>query len=292
MMDQANRLRSMVVQRDINHLQNNMNRNIKIYTIASGKGGVGKTNIAVNMAIAMQKKGQRVMILDADLGLANVDVVLGIYPSITLYDVMFKNKHLNDAVVSGPGGIRIIPGGSGMMEMTKIDGKRQGELAKQFTELEDIDILLIDTGAGISMNQLSFITFSHEVILVTTPEPTSITDVYSVMKIIAELKMKKKVKLIVNKATSSKLAELTYEKLQKTSSNFLGINLEYLGYVVDDVRVVNSVMKQVPFILQYPNCLASQSIERISDRIMGEEVQGTKIRTMSEVYNRLFKIFG
>lgn len=292
MMDQANRLRSMVTQRDIHQLQNHMSRDIKIFTVASGKGGVGKTNVVVNMAIALQKKGERVLILDADLGLANVDVVLGIYPRITLHDVLFRNKRLQDAVIRGPGGIRIIPGGSGILEMTKIDGDRQRNLAEQFKEIEDIDVLLIDTGAGISMSQLSFITFSQEVILITTPEPTAITDVYSVMKIISELGIKRKVRLIVNRVSSEKMAELTYEKLRKTAGNFLDIDLEYLGYVVDDVRVANSVMRQVPFMLQYPNCLASRSIERISDRIMGETVQGMKIKTMSEVYNRLFKIFG
>ena len=292
MRDQANRLRDMVVQRQISHMENRMDRGIKIFTVASGKGGVGKTNLVVNLAIALQKKGRRVLILDADLGLANVDVVLGMYPRVTLYDVMFRGKRLKDAVLKGPGGIRIIPGGSGMLEMTKLDGDRQRELARQFTEIEDIDVLLIDTGAGISMNQLSFITFSQEVILVTTPEPTAITDVYSVMKIISEVGIKRKIRLVVNRVSSAKMAELTYEKLRKTAESFLGVDLEYLGHVVDDARVSTAVMKQVPFLLQYPGCLASRCLEDISERVLGQEIAGNRLKSMSEVYNRLFKIFG
>jgi len=292
MRDQAECLRNLVRQRESEDLHKSPLKEIKIYTVASGKGGVGKTNVVVNTAIALQKKGYRVMILDADLGLANVDVVLGIYPKVTLRDVMFDGKKLRDAVVRGPGGIRIIPGGSGMLEMTKLNSNSQKALMNQFSEIDDIDILLIDTGAGISMNQLSFITFAQEVILVTTPEPTAITDVYSVMKIISELKIDRKIKLIVNKASSDKMGKLTYAKLKKTAKSFLNIELEYLGYVADDSRVGNSVMKQVPFIINYPTCLASQCIDNIAEGITGFSAKGAKITTMSEVYNRLVKIFG
>ncbi len=292
MRDQAECLRDMVRQRDWGKPVKNPKNDIKIYTVASGKGGVGKTNIVVNMAIALQEKGLQVMILDADLGLANVDVVLGIYPKITLYDVMFEGKSLKDAIIRGPGGIRIIPGGSGMIEMTKLDKEAQKKLMEQFADIEDIDVLLIDTGAGISMNQLSFITFAQEVILITTPEPTAITDVYSVIKIISELKIKRKIKLIVNKASSDKMGRLTYMKLKKTAKSFLNVELEYMGHVSDDARVGNSVMKQVPFILNYPNCLASQCIDNMAGQIVGVPISGAKIKTMSEVYNRLMKIFG
>lgn len=292
MRDQAECLRDLVKRKSASQPSKLPSRGIKIYTVASGKGGVGKTNIVVNTAIALQKRGLKVMILDADLGLANVDVVLGIYSRVTLHDVMFGDKRLQDAVMRGPGGIRIIPGGSGMIEMTNLNSEAQKKLMRQFSEMDDIDILLIDTGAGISMNQLSFITFAHEVVLVTTPEPTAITDVYSVIKIISELKIKRKIKLIVNKASSDKMGRLTYMKLKKTAESFLNVELEYLGYVADDARVGNSVMKQVPFIMKYPNCLASQCIDKIAEQIVGVSIKGAKITTMSEVYNRLVKIFG
>ena len=189
MRDQAEGLRDRIRERDWGAKNIVPNKDIKIYTVASGKGGVGKTNIVVNLAISLQKRGLQVMILDADLGLANVDVVLGIYPKLTLYDVILKGKSLKDAIVYGPSGIRVIPGGSGIIEMTRLDKDSQKKLMEQFEDMGDIDVLLIDTGAGISMNQLSFITFSQEVILVTTPEPTAITDVYSVIKIISELRV-------------------------------------------------------------------------------------------------------
>jgi flagellar biosynthesis protein FlhG len=205
---------------------------------------------------------------------------------------MFGGKRLKDAVVRGPGGIRIIPGGSGRIEMTKLGKAAQKKLMEQFEDIEDIDVLLIDTGAGISMNQLSFITFAQEVILITTPEPTAITDVYSVIKIISDLKIKRKIQLIVNKASSDKMGRLTYMKLNKTAKSFLNVELEYMGHVADDARVGNSVMKQVPFILNYPNCLASQCIDNMAGQIVGVPISGAKIKTMSEVYNRLMKSFG
>jgi len=253
---------------------------------------VGKTNIVVNLAISLQKRGLQVMILDADLGLANVDVVLGIYPKLTLYDVILKGKSLKDAIVYGPSGIRVIPGGSGIIEMTKLDKDSQKKLMEQFEDMGDIDVLLIDTGAGISMNQLSFITFSQEVILVTTPEPTAITDVYSVIKIISELKIKRKIKLITNMVQNDKLGKLAYTKLNETAKKFLDVEVDYMGYVADDTMVGNSVMQQVPFILNYPNCNASQCIDRIAEQIVGLPISGAKLKTMSQVYNRLIKIFG
>lgn len=292
MRDQAEGLRDRIRERDWGAKNIVPNKDIKIYTVASGKGGVGKTNIVVNLAISLQKRGLQVMILDADLGLANVDVVLGIYPKLTLYDVILKGKSLKDAIVYGPSGIRVIPGGSGIIEMTKLDKDSQKKLMEQFEDMGDIDVLLIDTGAGISMNQLSFITFSQEVILVTTPEPTAITDVYSVIKIISELKIKRKIKLITNMVQNDKLGKLAYTKLNETAKKFLDVEVDYMGYVADDTMVGNSVMQQVPFILNYPNCNASQCIDRIAEQIVGLPISGAKLKTMSQVYNRLIKIFG
>lgn len=292
MRDQAEGLRDKIRERDWGAKNIVPNKDIKIYTVASGKGGVGKTNIVVNLAISLQKRGLQVMILDADLGLANVDVVLGIYPKLTLYDVILKGKSLKDAIVYGPSGIRVIPGGSGIIEMTKLDKDSQKKLMEQFEDMGDIDVLLIDTGAGISMNQLSFITFSQEVILVTTPEPTAITDVYSVIKIISELKIKRKIKLITNMVQNDKLGKLAYTKLNETAKKFLDVEVDYMGYVADDTMVGNSVMQQVPFILNYPNCNASQCIDRIAEQIVGLPISGAKLKTMSQVYNRLIKIFG
>ncbi|MTI65704.1 MAG: MinD/ParA family protein [Firmicutes bacterium] len=288
-MDQAQKLRNLV---KVNKDNDNNNKDIKIYTIASGKGGVGKTNVVVNTAITLQKKGKNVLIIDADLGLANIDVILGVSPKYTLYDVLFKDIDLNDALLRGPKGIKIIPGGSGVLEMTTLSVDKQEELAKEFLKLKDIDTILIDTGAGISKNLLSFVTFSQELIIVTTPEPTSLTDAYSVMKVISKYNLKKDIKIIINRVPNEKMAKSTFNTLKKTAKNFLNINLDNLGYILDDVRVMNSVMKQEPFVLGYPRCLASKCIYSITDKLLNGKKSLKKINSIQEVYNRLIKVFG
>ncbi|MEA3423161.1 MAG: MinD/ParA family protein [Bacillota bacterium] len=268
------------------------NPNTRIFTIASGKGGVGKTNIVVNLAISLQKSGKKVLIFDADLGMANVDILLGIAPKATLYDVMFKGKDIKEVIFDGPEGIKIIPGGSGILELSKLDIMEKRIFVDQFKKLSEFDIVLIDTGAGISMNQMSFITFSDEIILVTTPEPTSITDVYSVIKIIGSLNINKKINVVVNLVNDEKEALNTFGKLNETTNSFLGIKLVYLGHVVNDVRVNNSVMRQKPFIIKYPNSMASLCIDNISKDFLNNNKNKIKAKTIDEMYNRLLKVFG
>lgn len=293
MTDQAHNLRNLVEQKRKGKIEKlSKEKDIKIYTVTSGKGGVGKTNVVVNLAITLQRKGNRVLIIDADLGMANIDVVLGLFPKTTLFDVFFNNKSLKDAIIEGPEGIKIIPGGSGIIKMTKMDSSQQSKLAEEFLELDDIDIILIDTGAGISMNLMSFITFSKEVIIVTTPEPTALTDAYGVIKVISELQLKKKIKVIVNRVSGKDRANQTFLRLHNTVKNFLKIELEDIGYIIDDIRVSNAVMDRVPFVIQYPNSIASKCIDAISEKIVGEKGNEIRLRTMSEVYNRLIKIFG
>lgn len=290
-MDQAEKLRTLMKKRN-SFPPIKSQSSIDIYTIASGKGGVGKTNLTVNLAITLQKRGKRVLIIDADLGLANVDIVLGILPKYTLYDVLFHQKSLRDAIIEGPKGIKILPGGSGMMEMATLDVQKQETLAREFFTLEDIDTILIDTGAGISKNLLSFITFSQKLILVTTPEPTSLTDAYSVIKVLAKYQLKKKIGIVVNRCPNVSIAQRTFEKLSKTADSFLNISLEDVGYIMDDIRVVHSVMNQVPFVIQYPKSIASKCITKIADHFMGQRREYKKIKSIQEVYNRLLKVFG
>lgn len=293
MTDQAQNLRSLVEKKRKEKVENILkNKEIKIYCVASGKGGVGKTNVVVNLAISLQKKGHRVLIIDADLGMANVDVLLGIFPEVTLFDVFFNDKPLKEAIVEGPEGIKIIPGGSGMIKMTNLDTAQQSRIAEEFVQLEDVDIILIDTGAGISMNLMSFIAFSQEIIVVTTPEPTSMTDAYGLLKVIAELNLDRKLNVIVNRVQNKGMAVFTFDRLKNTVEKFLKIELEYLGYIMDDIRVANSVMDRKPLVLGYPNAIASKCISVIADKMIGVNNQEIKLRTMSEVYNRLIKVFG
>lgn len=293
MTDQAHNLRNLVEKKRKEKVENILkNKEIKIYCVASGKGGVGKTNVVVNLAISLQKRGHRVLIIDADLGMANVDVLLGIYPEVTLFDVFFNDRTLKDAIIEGPEGIQIIPGGSGMIKMTTLDPLQQSKLAEEFVQLEDIDIILIDTGAGISMNLMSFIAFSQEILVVTTPEPTAMTDAYGLLKVISELNLDRKIKVIVNRVSNKEIALFTFDRLKNTVEKFLRIKLEYLGYIMDDVRVTNAVMDRKPLILEYPNSIASKCLVAITDKMTGTNNQEVRLRTMSEVYNRLIKVFG
>lgn len=288
-MDQAAHLRTLIKQNF--ELSISSKPSIAIYTIASGKGGVGKTNLVVNLAIALQKKGKKVLIIDADLGMANVDVILGLYPKSTLYDVFFHRKSFKEIIINGPAGIKILPGGSGIMEMATLSLEKQEKIACEFSTLEGIDTILIDTGAGISKNLLSFITFSQELILLTTPEPTALTDAYSLIKVLSEYKLKKKIKVIINKSPNKSSAIHTFKKLQKTTNTFLQIHLESIGYIIEDVRVIHSVMNQIPFVIEYPQCIASKCIDTIADKILGQK-SSIEIKSIQQVFNRLLKVFG
>lgn len=290
MIDQAHKLRKLIKNSKTN--ENNKDKDIKIYAIASGKGGVGKTNFVVNTAIALQRKGNNVLIIDSDIGFANVDIVLGLTAKYTINDALNNNVPLKDVILKGPEGISIIPGGTGIKEMVNINDEQKVFLAEEFKKLEDIDIILIDTQAGISKNLLAFITFSKEIVIVTTPEPTAITDAYSILKIVDNYKLKKRAKVVINRAKSLTEANKTFDTLKNTAQSFLNIKLENLGYILDDVRVNSSVMYQEPFLIKYPKSSASKCVSVIADKLSDEDNTIYKIGTMHEVYNRLLKVFG
>ncbi|HBM81487.1 MAG: MinD/ParA family protein [Clostridiales bacterium] len=268
MMDQAQNLRKYVEEYR-KRKSNKVNKKIRIIAVASGKGGVGKTNFSINVAISLREMGNRVLVFDADLGLGNVDVVIGIVPKLTLYDVIYNHKEIDDIVINGPEGIRIVPGGSGIETLANLDDMQRDNLSKKFERLLDTDILIIDTGAGISKNVLSFIAASNETIVVTTPEPTSITDAYSLIKVVLKYIPEKKINVIVNKVRDEKEATVTYKRLDTTVKKFLDKNIYNLGYIMEDARVKRSVMEQKPFKINYPNCSASKCIDNIAHAISG-----------------------
>ncbi|MFA5527334.1 MAG: MinD/ParA family protein [Peptostreptococcales bacterium] len=291
--DQAENLRKLVEEKRKKEMQDTIKKKgVKIFCVASGKGGVGKTNIVANLAILLQQKGSKVLVIDADLGLANVDVLLDVFPEITLFDVLFHNRPLKEALIDGPQGIKIVPGGSGIFNMTHLDEEQQNRFAKEFLELEDFDTIIIDTGAGISFNLMSFIAFSQTILLVTTPEPTAMTDAYGVLKVLSELKMEREIHLIINRAANSEIAAYTYERLKNTVSQFLKMDINSLGYILDDIRVSYAVMQRKPFVTEYPKSVATKCIHRIADKLICSSNEELKINTMSEVYNRLIRVFG
>lgn len=275
MKDQAENLRQIIInlngkqkQNIINTPDNITKKTSKVISITSGKGGVGKTNIAVNLALALGDSGKRVVILDADLGLSNIDILLGVTPKHTLADVIYNNKNILDVISRGPNNIGFISGGSGIEGLVKLKKNDLDNFIYNIALLDRIaDIVLIDTGAGLSDNVMQFVMASDEVIMVTTPEPTSITDAYALIKMISTRDRKKQIKLIVNRAENIKEAKDITDKISFVVRRFLNIELIPLGHILQDNIVVKSVKLQNPFFLSYPKSNVAQSITEISKKI-------------------------
>jgi len=272
MNDQASKLREIVKQRSI---QNRPCCDVKVISIASGKGGVGKTNISINLAIAMQKMGKKVLLVDADLGLANVNVVAGLNHQYNISHILTLGKSINEIIIDGPAGIKILPGASGLGEMADISYIDLNVLIRAFKSIAyAFDIIIIDNGAGISKSVISFIQSSDEIIIVTTPEPSALADAYVLLKL--TYKYFDKIHLIINRVENFKEAQFALEKLSKVSRKFLNKDINYLGYILEDKTVFKANMEQVPFYIGYPNSLASKCITNACQKLLFGNVSITQ----------------
>lgn len=277
MRDQATRLREIIHQRKAfsdSILQNSktFTRKSRIICVTSGKGGVGKTNFTINLAIALSNKNQKVVVLDADLGLANIDIVLGTVPKYSIYDVLKNGMSLDEVMITGPNGIRIISGGSGIIDLIDMPQENISEVIYRLNSINEYaDIILIDTGAGLSKSVLSFVLASEEVIVITTPEPTAIMDAYAMIKTIGLRGKSKSIKLVINRLDSVNEGKITFEKLKVASERFLDIKLENLGFILEDSTVSKAVKLQSPFMIQYPNSAVSKNIEMITTKLLYDD---------------------
>ena len=234
-------------------------------TIASGKGGVGKSNFVANVALALRAEGKTVCIFDADLSLGNVDVLYGIRPRFNLVHFLRNERSFDDIVVQGPEGVTIIPAASGVQEMSELNENDRNRLSFHLAQLEDqYDFLLIDTGSGMSANVMSFIYAGDETIIITTPDPTAMTDAYAMIKVVSQNSPDTSLKLVINMVNHKKDALDVAEKLNLVSTKFLKCGVTYFGYVLYDERLKQSVREQVPVLLRYPQSMSSGCFRQIA----------------------------
>jgi flagellar biosynthesis protein FlhG len=259
----------------------------RVITITSGKGGVGKTNISVNLAVQLAKKGIRTCIFDADLGLANINILLGISPEYNLEDVITGEKNLTDILVRDPCGIDIIPGGTGVEKLTGMPFESLTRLIETFSCLEDYDILFFDTSAGISLDVISFCMASREVVLVVIPEPTSLTDGYSLLKVLSLNGYRDPVKVVINQAKNERLAQAVFNKFNETVRKYLPLDIAYMGCLPADETVAEAVARQRPFVTLYPSGRATIGIARLVRNLLdhpGSDVWGSAFETFWRKY--------
>lgn len=292
MLDQAESLRRLINKEYSTPKEEIENKvNPKIITVTSGKGGVGKSNFVVNLGIALQKKGKKVLIFDADIGMGNDDILMGVYPRYSLFDVI-RGKEIEDIIEEGPCGIKLLAGGSGINQIEDLKESERDMFLNKLESLEGFDYILMDTGAGINRSVLAFIACCEEVIVITTPEPTSLTDAYSLLKATNHFKIKDKAKVLVNKAFSKAEGEETFNKFKSAVDRFLSIEVSYLGCILDDRKLVQGVKEQVPFIISYPNSDAAKGIDEIcksfleEDNLNKQDNYGAK-----KLFKKLFSFF-
>lgn len=287
-MDQADQLRKLV------NKQKKVRKVSRVITVTSGKGGVGKSTLTVNLAIQMSRMGKKVIILDADFGLANIEVMLGIRPQYNLADLMFRGRELKDIITEGPEGIGFISGGSGIQELSRLTRDQVVYLVQKLYELDELaDIILVDTGAGISDSVLEFVSASNEVLLVATPEPTSITDAYALLKTLNRksdfAKDSTSIKMVANRIKDAEEGRTLHDKLGIVVEKFLNIGIEYLGGILNDTDCQKAVMQQEPVMMSFPNSATAKAIEDITGKLLNIPVTEMEGKGIAQLFNRWMK---
>ncbi len=278
-MDQALMLRKKIGNREEKNMEaaalskrrSSNGKHVRVIAITSGKGGVGKTNIAANLAYILSNMRKRALILDADAGLANIDLVLGLTPKYNLYHVLKGEKTISETIVQGPGGIMILPSSSGIQEMSELSRGQKLTLLSELSALnQEIDFMLIDTAAGIAGNVMYFNSAAREIIVVASPEPTSLTDAYALIKVLYQRHAKKRFSLLVNMVKNRAEGREVYERLSTATDHFLNLAIGYLGYVLFDEKLQDAVKQQKAIAELYPHSRASKCLFTVAQKLCQE----------------------
>ncbi len=288
-MDQAETLRKIANKTNISERRREMkreknnNESVRLIAVTSGKGGVGKTNVVANLAFALEKHDKNTLIFDADTGLGNVDILLGLAPKYNLKHVLKREKDIREVIINHKKGIHVLPAASGIQELAELNRDQRLIISEEFDSLADsYDYILLDTGAGISSNVTHFCASAHNILVVVSPEPTSLTDAYALIKVLFLNHNQKQFKLLVNLAKSDKEATEVYRQLSTVIHKFLPlISVDYIGYVLYDENMAKSVRMQKSIVDFYPYSKASKGFFKLAEKIVGLEpalsLSGNKI---------------
>lgn len=270
MIDQAQSLRQLVSrQTDTEETKLVKPTSARIITVTSGKGGVGKSNFTLNFALALRAMGSKVLIFDADIGMANIDVLMGVRSRYSLYHLLKGERDIQEIVELGTNGLPFIAGGSGMSDLFTLSESDLDFFTSQIERIAaEMDFIIFDTGAGLSKETLKFITAADECLVVTTPEPTSITDAYALIKVVHGQEEGVSFRLVINRVTDEVEARQVADKISLVAQQFLKVEIPTLGYISDDSHVMQAVKKQIPFSVAYPGCLAAKDIQSLAMKFL------------------------
>lgn len=281
-MDQAESLRQLMSQ--------GRGGGVRVIAVTSGKGGVGKTNVTSNLATLAAQQGKRVLIVDGDLGLANVEIILGLTPRYHLGHLLDGSAELEQVLAHGPEGVRILPGGSGVRSLTVLDDSQKMRFMSALDTIEDeFDLVLIDTGAGIGDNVLFFVGGAQEAVLVVTPEPTSLTDAYAAVKVLSLEGGVEHFNVLVNPAPSEQAAREIYEKLCNVTRRFLKARVKLLGFIPRDENLQRAVLMQKPVVQAFPQTPVSRALKVIADKLLSEHPPASSVGGLKFLWNRLLR---
>jgi len=261
-------------------------KSTRVLSITSGKGGVGKTTLSVNLAIAIARANKRVLLFDGDLGLANVNVLLGIIPDHNLYEVLKGKKRIQEVIIQTSFGIDIIAGANGISQLANLPDSQREKFLEDLDSITGYDVVIIDTGAGVGSNVIGLVMPADEILVVTTPEPTAITDAYGMIKSIVANRQDKNIKLVVNRVSSAIEAKRVADRLISISAQFLRTRIESIGFIFDENLVQKSIRSQRPHVVLYPSSKSSACVNHVAARLLNTNVQ-PEARGLGSIFKRL-----